>query len=117
IISMSGAADHGSYRKQLLLAFAFLGSLGTMMFITVTPNTYLFSALWATIGNVCLSLPLSSSSNVCLGWIWCLICSLERLSSCPRSTAPNHTLQRRSHIPNLHTRRRVRRRYGSNGAR
>ncbi|RPA83357.1 MFS general substrate transporter [Ascobolus immersus RN42] len=52
IISMSGAADHGSYRKRLLLAFAFLGSLGTMMFITVTPNTYLFSALWATIGNV-----------------------------------------------------------------
>lgn len=54
IISMSGAADHGSYRKRLLLAFAFLGSLGTMMFITVTPDTYLFSALWATIGNVCI---------------------------------------------------------------
>jgi MFS transporter, UMF1 family len=65
IISMSGAADHGSYRKRLLLAFAFLGSLGTMMFITVTPNTYVFSALWATIGNVCCLSPVPSSSNVC----------------------------------------------------
>ncbi|KAF8456760.1 vacuole effluxer Atg22 like-domain-containing protein [Kalaharituber pfeilii] len=52
IISMSGAADHGSYRKRLLLIFAFMGSLSTMLFITVTPRFFIFSALWAILGNV-----------------------------------------------------------------
>ncbi|KAI5778581.1 autophagy-related protein 22-like protein [Geopyxis carbonaria] len=52
IVSMSGAADHGAYRKRLLLAFAMMGSLATMLFITVTPGVYLMSALWAIIGNI-----------------------------------------------------------------
>ncbi|CCX30457.1 autophagy-related protein 22-like protein [Pyronema domesticum] len=52
IVSMSGAADHGAYRKQLLLTFAMIGSIATMMFITVTPSTYILSAVWATFGNI-----------------------------------------------------------------
>ncbi|KAI5797920.1 vacuole effluxer Atg22 like-domain-containing protein, partial [Peziza echinospora] len=52
IISMSGAADHGKNRKRLLLLFAFMGSIATILFITVTPALYIFSALWAIIGNV-----------------------------------------------------------------
>jgi MFS transporter, UMF1 family len=53
IISMSGAADHGKFRKLLLLAFAFAGSIATMLFIAVVPKLYLFGALLAIIGNTC----------------------------------------------------------------
>ncbi|KAN0072512.1 Autophagy-related protein 22-like protein [Elaphomyces granulatus] len=53
IISMSGAADHGSYRKRLLIIFAILGSISTMLFLFVQPNIYLFGALLAVIANTC----------------------------------------------------------------
>jgi MFS transporter, UMF1 family len=53
VVTMSGAADHGRYRKTLLLAFAMVGSLATMLFLPVTPAVYLFGSLWAIVGNVC----------------------------------------------------------------
>lgn len=53
VVTMSGAADHGRYRKTLLLAFAFVGSIATMLFLPVTPAVYLFGSLWAIVGNVC----------------------------------------------------------------
>lgn len=53
IISMSGAADHGNYRKKLLLSFAFTGALATMLFITIIPKIYLLGALLAIISNTC----------------------------------------------------------------
>ena len=53
IISMSGAADHGNYRKTLLLAFAFLGATATMLFLPVIPKVYLLGALLAIIANTC----------------------------------------------------------------
>lgn len=53
IISMSAAADHGKYRKKLLLSFAFTGALATMLFVTVIPNVYLLGALLAIISNTC----------------------------------------------------------------
>lgn len=53
IISMSGAADHGVYRKSLLLSFAFTGAVATMLFIAVIPKVYLFGALLAIISNTC----------------------------------------------------------------
>src|ERR1700721_3549954 len=37
VISISCAADHGNYRKRLLLAFAFVGATATMLFLPVTP--------------------------------------------------------------------------------
>jgi len=42
----------GAYRKRLLLMFAMVGSIATMLFIAVTPRFYLLSALWATLGNI-----------------------------------------------------------------
>ncbi|KAL5332635.1 autophagy-related protein 22-like protein [Aspergillus crustosus] len=54
IISMSGAADHGSYRKTLLVAFAVIGSLSTMLFLLVTPKVYLLGGLFAIVANTCL---------------------------------------------------------------
>ncbi|WPG97325.1 Hypothetical protein R9X50_00009900 [Acrodontium crateriforme] len=53
VITMSGAADHGRYRKTLLLTFAVVGSIATMLFLIVTPAVYLLGSLWAIIGNVC----------------------------------------------------------------
>ncbi|CAE6429760.1 unnamed protein product [Rhizoctonia solani] len=52
IVSMSGAADHGSYRKKLLLFFAVLGSVSTMLFIVVKPGAYPLAALWTILSNV-----------------------------------------------------------------
>ena len=53
IVSMSGAADHGRFRKTFLLALAVAGSIATMLFIVVVPSIYLFGALLAIIGNTC----------------------------------------------------------------
>ena len=53
IISMSGAADHGNYRKRLLLSFAFVGSVATMFFLPVVPRVFLIGALLAIIANTC----------------------------------------------------------------
>lgn len=53
IISMSGAADHGSYRKLFLVTFAFLGSCSTMLFLSVVPKVYLLGGLFAIIANTC----------------------------------------------------------------
>ena len=43
IISMSGAADHGRFRKTLLLCFAFIGSTATMLFLPVGPKLYILA--------------------------------------------------------------------------
>ena len=53
IISMSGAADHGRYRKSLLLTFAFVGALTTMLFLPINPSLLVLGALFAIIGNTC----------------------------------------------------------------
>ena len=53
IISMSGAADHGRYRKSLLLSFAFTGALATMLFLAIVPRIYVLGALLAVISNTC----------------------------------------------------------------
>lgn len=51
IVSISAAADHGNYRKKLLLSFAFIGSTATMLFLAVVPKIYLLGALLAIISN------------------------------------------------------------------
>ncbi|KAJ5326096.1 hypothetical protein MYU51_010723 [Penicillium brevicompactum] len=53
IISMSGAADHGTYRKKLLVIFAFVGSVATMLFLAIVPRVYLLGGLLAIISNTC----------------------------------------------------------------
>ena len=53
IISMSGAADHGRFRKTFLLWFAMVGSIATMMFLFVVPKLYLLGALLAMVANTC----------------------------------------------------------------
>jgi UMF1 family MFS transporter len=53
IISMSGAADHGRFRKTFLLWFAFIGSIATMLFLPVVPSVYILGAVLAIVANTC----------------------------------------------------------------
>ena len=53
IISMSGAADHGHYRKTLLLIFASVGSISTMFFLPTVPEVLLLGSLFAVFANTC----------------------------------------------------------------
>ena len=51
VVSISSAADHGNYRKKLLLAFAWLGSACVMCYIFVSKSTYVLGALLAIVSN------------------------------------------------------------------
>ncbi|KAH9999572.1 autophagy-related protein 22 [Xylariaceae sp. FL0662B] len=51
VVSISCAADHGNYRKRLLLGFAWTGSLSVMLYIFVTKEVYMLGALLAIISN------------------------------------------------------------------
>jgi MFS transporter, UMF1 family len=50
---MSGAADHGSYRKTLLVVFAMTGAVACMLFLPITPQVILLGALFAIVANTC----------------------------------------------------------------
>ncbi|VBB72323.1 Putative autophagy-related protein 22 [Podospora comata] len=54
VVSISCAADHGNYRKKLLLAFGWIGSGSVMLYIFVSKDLYLFGALLAIISNTSL---------------------------------------------------------------
>ncbi|KAL2757655.1 hypothetical protein ACRALDRAFT_1060980 [Sodiomyces alcalophilus JCM 7366] len=51
VVSISCAADHGNYRKKLLLGLAWTGSFAVMMYIFVTRDIYLFGGLLAIVSN------------------------------------------------------------------
>ncbi|KAI1476687.1 MFS general substrate transporter [Daldinia eschscholtzii] len=51
VVSISCAADHGNYRKRLLLTFAWIGSFCVMCFIFIFKEIYIFGALLAIISN------------------------------------------------------------------
>lgn len=53
IISMSGAADHGHYRKTFLLIFATIGSIATMCFLPTVPQVLLLGSVFAIVANTC----------------------------------------------------------------
>ncbi|KAK3329737.1 autophagy-related protein 22 [Apodospora peruviana] len=51
VVSISCAADHGNYRKKLLLAFGWIGSFCVMSYIFVSQNIYVLGAVLAIISN------------------------------------------------------------------
>lgn len=51
IISISAAADHGKFRRKLLVIFAFTGSIATMLFLPVVPEYLGWGAVLAIIAN------------------------------------------------------------------
>ncbi|PHH87752.1 hypothetical protein CDD83_8451 [Cordyceps sp. RAO-2017] len=51
VVSISCAADHGNYRKKLLLAFAWTGGLAVMSYIFISKETYILGAVLTIISN------------------------------------------------------------------
>ncbi|KYK55406.1 Autophagy-related protein 22 [Drechmeria coniospora] len=51
VVSISCAADHGNYRKKLLLAFAWVGSASVMAYLFVTRETYILGAIFTIVSN------------------------------------------------------------------
>ena len=51
---MNDAVYSGNHRKRLLLAFAFIGSTATMLFLLVSTNVYMLGPLLVIIGVTCL---------------------------------------------------------------
>lgn len=51
VVSISCAADHGHYRKKLLLAFAWIGSFSVMCFLFVSRETYILGAVLTILSN------------------------------------------------------------------
>ncbi|KAI1802446.1 autophagy-related protein 22 [Daldinia bambusicola] len=51
VVSISCAADHGNYRKRLLLTFAWIGSFCVMCYIFIFKEIYIFGALLAIVSN------------------------------------------------------------------
>ncbi|KAH6604704.1 autophagy 22 [Trichoderma cornu-damae] len=51
VVSISCAADHGNYRKRLLLGFGWLGGISVMGFIFISKATYILGALLTIISN------------------------------------------------------------------
>lgn len=60
VISMSGAADRGHYRKQLLITFGLIGAVATIMYFPITSSRYYIASLLAIIANSCFG-----AVNVC----------------------------------------------------
>ncbi|QUC18216.1 uncharacterized protein UV8b_02457 [Ustilaginoidea virens] len=51
VVSISCAADHGHYRKKLLLAFAWAGALSVMCYVFISSQTYIVGALLTILSN------------------------------------------------------------------
>nr|Q0CEJ5.2 RecName: Full=Autophagy-related protein 22-1 [Aspergillus terreus NIH2624] len=54
LISFSALADYENNRKTLLLAFGFIGSATSMLFVFVAPPVFTFGAILVIIGVTCL---------------------------------------------------------------
>ncbi|KAJ5404543.1 hypothetical protein N7509_004414 [Penicillium cosmopolitanum] len=54
LISFSALADYENNRKSLLLAFGFLGSVTSMLFVLIWPSIYILGAILVVIGVTCL---------------------------------------------------------------
>ncbi|RLM02029.1 hypothetical protein CFD26_109151 [Aspergillus turcosus] len=54
LISFSALADYENNRKTLLLAFGFIGSVTSMLFVFVAPPVYILGSLLVVVGVTCL---------------------------------------------------------------
>ncbi|CAJ2500904.1 Uu.00g037570.m01.CDS01 [Anthostomella pinea] len=51
VVSISCAADHGNYRKRLLLTFAWIGSFCVVCYIFISKEVYILGAVLAIVSN------------------------------------------------------------------
>ncbi|KAH7132619.1 autophagy-related protein 22-1 [Dendryphion nanum] len=54
LICFSSFADHGPYRKKMLMTFAYTGSVASALFIFITPSIYFLAPLLVIVGVTCL---------------------------------------------------------------
>ncbi|KAF2475175.1 autophagy-related protein 22-1 [Lindgomyces ingoldianus] len=54
LICFSSFADHGPYRKKMLMMFAYTGSVVSVLFIVISPAIYYLAPILAIIGVTCL---------------------------------------------------------------
>ncbi|KAJ6172777.1 Major facilitator superfamily domain general substrate transporter [Penicillium chermesinum] len=54
LISFSALADYENNRKNLLLAFGFIGSATSMLFLLIAPSLFLLGSILVVIGVTCL---------------------------------------------------------------
>ncbi|GFF80093.1 autophagy-related protein 22-2 [Aspergillus udagawae] len=54
LISFSALADYEKNRKTLLLAFGFIGSMTSMLFVFIAPPVYILGSLLVVVGVTCL---------------------------------------------------------------
>ncbi|RJE20603.1 hypothetical protein PHISCL_07066 [Aspergillus sclerotialis] len=54
LVSFSALADYGNNRKTLLLGFGIVGSVTSMLFMTVAPPVFVLGSILAVIGVTCL---------------------------------------------------------------
>ncbi|KAF2185859.1 autophagy-related protein 22-1 [Zopfia rhizophila CBS 207.26] len=54
LICFSSFADHGPYRKKMLMAFAYIGSTASASFLFINPSIYFLAPLLVIIGVTCL---------------------------------------------------------------
>ncbi|KUI53983.1 Autophagy-related protein 22 [Cytospora mali] len=52
VVSISSFADHGQYRKKLLLSFAWIGSACVMLYVFISKDVYILGGILAIISNV-----------------------------------------------------------------
>ncbi|MBE7180230.1 MAG: MFS transporter [Terriglobus roseus] len=88
ILSMSGAADRGQYRKTMLVTLAMVGSVSTMLFLPVVPQVFMLGALFAIIANTCFG-----ASFVLLNSFLPLLVRYHPDIQCPSETDPDEFSQ------------------------
>ncbi|KAF2748823.1 autophagy-related protein-like protein 22 [Sporormia fimetaria CBS 119925] len=54
LICLSSFADHGPYRKKMLMTFAYTGSMASALFIFIPPTVFFLAPLLVIIGVTCL---------------------------------------------------------------
>ncbi|KAF2276809.1 autophagy-related protein 22-1 [Westerdykella ornata] len=54
LICLSSFADHGPYRKKMLLTFAYTGSVASALFVFISPAIYFLAPFLVIIGVTCL---------------------------------------------------------------
>ncbi|KAL2814379.1 autophagy-related protein 22-like protein [Aspergillus cavernicola] len=54
LVSFSALADYETNRKSLLLAFGFVGSVSSMLFMLIAPPVFVLGALLVVVGVTCL---------------------------------------------------------------
>ncbi|KAF2686836.1 autophagy-related protein-like protein 22 [Lentithecium fluviatile CBS 122367] len=54
LVCFSSFADHGPYRKRMLLTFAYTGALISALFIFITPSVYYLAPLLVIVGVTCM---------------------------------------------------------------